>query len=96
MIYVSNAAFNNMGHSFRSTAINWGLHTVGTVPLVLAGAALFGATGVLIGQALASVIFAGIATLMVRRMMDGEAGSAPAAEPFERQARLMSLMHRRR
>jgi len=64
--------------------------------LVLSGAALFGATGVLIGQALASVLFAGIAMLLVRRMMDGEARSATPAEPFERQARLLSLMHRRR
>ncbi|WP_439156356.1 hypothetical protein [Yoonia sp.] len=69
---------------------------MGTVPLVLAGASLFGVPDVLIGQALAGVIFAGIATVMVRRMMDGEAGCATPAEPFERQARLMSLMHRRR
>jgi Na+-driven multidrug efflux pump len=51
VIFVSNAAFNNMGHPFRSTWINWGWHTLGTVPLVLAGGALFGAAGVLIGQA---------------------------------------------
>jgi putative MATE family efflux protein len=96
VIYVSNAAFNNMGHPFRSTAINWGLHTVGTIPLVFAGAWLFGAAGVLIGQALAGVIFAGVATLMVRRMMDSEAPPAIPVEPFDREARLMSLMHRRR
>ena len=96
VIYVSNAAFNNMGHPFRSTAINWGLHTVGTIPLVFAGAWLFGAAGVLIGQALAGVIFAGVATLMVRRMMNREAPSSSPVEPFDREARLMSLMHRRR
>ena len=96
VIYVSNAAFNNMGHPFRSTAINWGLHTVGTIPLVFAGASLFGAAGVLIGQALAGVIFAGVATLMVRRMMNREAPSSSPVEPFDREARLMSLMHRRR
>jgi putative MATE family efflux protein len=96
VIYVSNAAFNNMGHPFRSTAINWGLHTLGTIPLVIAGARLFGAAGVLIGQALAGVIFAGVATLMVRRMMNSEAPPANPAEPIDREARLMSLMHRRR
>jgi putative MATE family efflux protein len=96
VIYVSNAAFNNMGHPFRSTAINWGLHTLGTIPLVIAGARLFGAAGVLIGQALAGVIFAGVATLMVRRMMISEAPPANPAEPIDREARLMSLMHRRR
>ncbi len=58
--------------------------------------ALFGAAGVLIGQALGGVIFAGVAAVMVRRMMDGEAGAAAPEERFDRQARLMSLMHRRR
>ena len=96
VIYVSNAAFNNMGHPFRSTGINWGLHTVGTLPLVLTGGAIFGATGVLMGQAMGAVIFAGIAAVMVRRMMHGESGTAAPAEPFEWQARLISLMHRRR
>lgn len=96
VIYVSNAAFNNMGHPFRSTWVNWGLHTVGTIPLVLTGAALFGAAGVLIGQALAAVLFACVAFVMVQRMMDGQAGAPEAAETFDRQARLISLMHRRR
>jgi Na+-driven multidrug efflux pump len=30
VIFVANAAFNNMGHPFRSTWINWGRHTLGT------------------------------------------------------------------
>jgi hypothetical protein len=57
---------------------------------------LFGAAGVLIGQAVGGVIFAGVAAVMVRRMMGGEAGAPVTEEPFHRQARLMSLMHRRR
>lgn len=96
VIYVSNAAFNNMGHPFRSTWVNWALHTAGTISLVLTGAALFGAAGVLIGQALAAVIVAGVAVVMVGRMMDGDAGTTASEEPFDRQARLMSLTHRRR
>lgn len=95
-IFVAYAAFNTMGHPFRSTWINWGRHTLGTVPLVLAGGAFFGAAGVLIGQALGGVIFAGVAAVMVRRIMDGEASASVPEEPFDRQARLMSLMHRRR
>lgn len=96
VIFVANAAFNNLGHPFRSTWINWGRHTLGTAPLVLAGGALYGGTGVLVGQALGGVIFAGIAAVMVRRMMNGNAGAAASQEPFDRQARLMSLIHRRR
>lgn len=45
VIFVSNAAFNNMGQPFRSTWINWGRHTLGTAPFVLTGGALFGAEG---------------------------------------------------
>ena len=51
-LFVSNAAFNNLGHPFYSTWINWGRHTLGTVPFVMVGAAWYGASGVLIGQAL--------------------------------------------
>ncbi|SUZ33296.1 Multidrug export protein MepA [Roseibaca ekhonensis] len=96
VIFVSNAAFNNMGYPFRSTWINWGRHTLGTVPFVLVGGALLGAAGVLIGQALGGVIFAAVGVAMVRRLMK-DAGRSPVSEkPFDRQARLMSLMHRRR
>ncbi len=45
-IFVSNAAFNNLGHPFYSTWINWGRHTLGTIPFVMVGAMWFGATGV--------------------------------------------------
>lgn len=57
-IFVCNASFNNLGHPLYSTGVNWGRHTLGTVPFVWAGAALGGASGVLIGQAVGGVIFA--------------------------------------
>jgi len=31
-IFVSNEAFNNLGHPYYSTWINWGRHTIGTIP----------------------------------------------------------------
>jgi hypothetical protein len=52
--------------------------------------------GVLIGQEVGGVVFAGMAVAMMRRMMDGETGTAAPQGPSDRQARLMSLMHRRR
>ena len=57
---------------------------------------MLGAEGVLIGQAVGGVIFAAVAAVMVRRTLDGVAGPAVMPEPFDRQARLMTLMHRRR
>ncbi|MEM9755857.1 MAG: MATE family efflux transporter [Pseudomonadota bacterium] len=95
VIFVSNAAFNNLGHPYYSTWINWGRHTVGTIPFVLAGAAMMGASGVLIGQALGGVFFAAVAVWMSVRMMKAEAGPK-AAEPFTPEARQMQILHHRR
>ncbi|MEM9213197.1 MAG: MATE family efflux transporter [Cyanobacteria bacterium P01_F01_bin.150] len=96
-IFVANAAFNNLGHPFYSTWINWGRHTLGTIPLVLIFGAWLGAPGVLIGQALGGVIFALIAIwLALRVMRTSEAGAVESAEPFARQSRLMSLLHLRK
>ena len=95
VLFVSNAAFNNLGHPFYSTWMNWGRNTVAMVPLVWLGAVLFGAPGVLIGQALAGVLFGGIAWVLARRVMDG---SAPEVEKdrFDREGRLLSLMNLRK
>jgi Na+-driven multidrug efflux pump len=56
-IFVANAACNNLGFPFTSTLLNWGRHTLGTVPLALWLAGYWGAAGVLIGQAVGGVIF---------------------------------------
>ncbi|MEM8539153.1 MAG: MATE family efflux transporter, partial [Pseudomonadota bacterium] len=61
VIFVSNASFNNLGHPGYSTWVNWGRQTLGTLPLAIAGGMLFGAPGVLIGQAIGGVIFAAVA-----------------------------------
>lgn len=97
VIFVANAAFNNLGRPFYSTWINWGRHTLGTIPFVIVGAALIGAPGVLIGQAVGGVVFAGVAVILARRVMV-QAGQAEAEpqEPFARQARLFQLVHHRR
>ncbi|SLN12395.1 Multidrug export protein MepA [Roseovarius litorisediminis] len=69
-IFVSNASFNNLGHPMYSTWINWGRSTLGTLPLVILGASIWGAHGVLIGQAIGGIIFAGIAVSLSMRMID--------------------------
>jgi len=94
VIFVANAAFNNLGHPFYSTIINWGRHTLGTIPLVALGAMWFGAPGVLIGQAIGGLIFGVIAVALAQRVM--RVKSVPKQEPFARQARQMSLFHHRR
>ena len=96
-IFVSNAAFNNMGHPFYSTTINWGRHTLGTIPFVMAGAALFGAPGVLIGQAVGGVIFAALGFVVVRRLLAHPPVDPDAVQPaLTGQNRLFQLLHHRR
>ncbi len=95
VIFVSNAAFNNLGHPFYSTWINWGRHTLGTIPFVMVGAYYWGAAGVLIGQALGGIVFGLIAWRLALRVI--AAKEAPvAAEPYQRQARQFSLFNLRR
>ena len=95
VIFVANAAFNNLNHPFYSTIVNWGRHTLGTIPFVMVFAAWLGAPGVLIGQYVGGAVFALVAVWLARRVMSTQGGQ-PAEEPFARQARLFSLFHHRR
>lgn len=98
MLFVCNAAMNNMGRPFLSTALNWGRHTLGTVPPVILGAMWFGAPGVLIGQAAGGVAFALMGHAMVGRLMAGPRVRLPddPARGFLSQIRLVQLLHHRR
>ncbi|SNR80662.1 MATE family efflux transporter [Puniceibacterium sediminis] len=96
VIFVGNSAFNNLGHPYYSTWINWGRHTLGTVPFVLLGSAWMGAPGVLLGQAAGGVLFGVLAWWLAMRVVS-RVGAVPAAEPFTpRQARLISILFNRR
>ena len=97
-IFVANAAFNNLGHPFYSTWINWGRHTLGTIPFVILGASLWGAEGVLLGQAFGGVVFGLIALWLGRRVIRKAAEGAVDHKdaPFARQGRLHGLLHLRR
>ncbi len=94
VIFITNAGFNNLGHPFRSTMINWGRQTVGTVPFVLLGAQLWGAQGVMIGWAIGGLVFAGVALLLFRRMLRREHCAVPTG--FVRQRRQLALFNFRR
>lgn len=97
LIFVSNSAFNNLGHPYYSTWINWGRNTLGTIPLVYIGAQLYGAPGILIGQAAGGVIFGGLAWWLAVRVIDRSALAKIDQPPIHhRQARLLQLFHNRR
>lgn len=97
VIFVGNAAFNNLGHPYYSTWVNWGRHTLGTIPFVIFFASWMGAAGVLVGQAVGGAVFALITLLLTRRVLAGVAGPVLEKQPeFARQGRLMSVVHARR
>ncbi len=93
-LFVANAAFNNMGHPFYSTWLNWGRHTLGTIPLVMLGSMWFGAPGVLIGQAVGGLIFGLLAWGLAERLI--ATGSLRKADTPRFHERLLSMMHHRR
>lgn len=96
VLFVSNAAFNNLGHPFYSTWMNWGRNTVAMIPAVLIGAHFGGAMGVLIGQAVAGVVFGCIAWALALRVIAAGGSDGAGPTPFARQGRLMTLWHARR
>jgi putative MATE family efflux protein len=69
-IFVSNAACNNLGAPMQSTAVNWGRHTLGTLPFAVVMGGWWGAEGVLIGQAVGGILFGVLAIWMALRVID--------------------------
>ena len=57
MLFVANASFNNLHHPHWATGFNFARVLLGTIPAVYFGAQWYGARGVLLGEALGSVIF---------------------------------------
>lgn len=94
VIFVSNAACNNLGRPFYSTLVNWGRHTLGTVPFVIVFAGWFGASGVLIGQSVGGILFGVIAYGVALRVIARGGGSTP--EGFDKQDRTARWLHRNR
>jgi Na+-driven multidrug efflux pump len=81
LIFVSNALCNNLGRPFWSTLVNWGRHTLGTVPPAMWLGSIWGAQGVLIGQAVGGVIFGLIAVWMGSYAIRHPKGQTPRPPP---------------
>jgi Na+-driven multidrug efflux pump len=70
-LFVSNAAFNNLGKPGRSTLVNWLKDGVISWPAAAFLSASFGAAGVIYGQAVAGVIMGTLAALWGWRYVAG-------------------------
>lgn len=73
VLFVSNAAFNNLNRPLFSTMLNWGRNTLGIAPFVWLGAQWGGGPGVIIGQAIGGVFFALVGTWLCLRLVDAYA-----------------------
>ncbi|NNE51164.1 MAG: MATE family efflux transporter [Sulfitobacter sp.] len=97
VLFVANAAFNNLGQPFLSTFTNWGRNAVALIPLVWLGSVLFDAKGVLIGQSLAGVLFGIVAWVLALRVIaKGGKPEGTGQDLFGREGRLMTLFQQRR
>ena len=81
-LFVSNAAFNNLGNAGYATLFNWGRATLGVIPFVYVGQA-YGAEGVLAGWGLGAVVFGALSVVFafrtVRRLPERAAREDAAA-----------------
>lgn len=69
ILFIANAAFNNLGYPTTSTIMNIGKATIGTIPFVYFGGQWFGAIGVVGGQAVGSILFGIIAWFWAQRIL---------------------------
>lgn len=95
LIFVGNAGFNNLGHPYYSTFINWGRHTLGTIPFVIVFSGWYGAEGVLIGQAVGGMLF-GLGAWALATRIAKRSAKPDERRPYERNLTLFRLLHARR
>lgn len=80
--FIANASFNNLGKPVWSTASNWGRVVFGTIPLAWLGAQFFGIYGVLIGEAIGTLLTGCIALLISRRLINQLHLAKPSDEEY--------------
>ncbi|GLS90854.1 MATE family efflux transporter [Psychromonas marina] len=85
ILYIANAAFNNLGYPTTSTIMNIGKATIGTIPFVYFGGQWYGALGVVMGQAVGSILFGIIAWLWAQRILNRLQPTSSAIEAEDEQ-----------
>jgi Na+-driven multidrug efflux pump len=86
ILFIANAAFNNLDRASWSTALNWGRNTVGIVPLIWLGQPAFGVAAIVLAPAIGGIGFGLLAFWLAVRLVDqrtaerlGAGEAAPAA-----------------
>lgn len=81
MLFVANAAFNNLGFPVYSTISNWSRSTLGVIPFVALGADWYGANGAIAGSGIGAAVFGIAAMLVCFRVMKTIEKSSPPDAP---------------
>jgi len=71
MVYVTNAAFNTLGKPGRSMVVNWTRDGILILPIAWWASSVWGATGVVYGQALAGTMIGAIAAIWAWSFVKG-------------------------
>lgn len=70
MLFVSNAAYNNLGKAHVATMFNFGRAVLGILPAVIIMAPLYGAKGVMAAEIVGQSVFGIVAYIMVFRIVN--------------------------
>lgn len=70
VLFISNAACNNLERPRWSTYLNWTRNTVGLIPFLWFGEKYYGLEGVLIGPGIGGIIFGLLGYLVIRHLVN--------------------------
>lgn len=70
MLFISNAACNNLERPIWSTVLNWLRNTVGLLPFLWVGDYYYGLEGVLIGPAVGGIMFGFLSYAVARHLIN--------------------------
>ena len=83
MLFVANAAFNNLGFPLYSTLSNWGRSTLGVIPFVSLGASWYGLNGAIGGSGLGAVVFGVVSVMICFRVLKDLEKRNPPDTPLD-------------
>ncbi len=69
MLFIGNAACNNLGRPAWSTLMNWLRNTLGLVPFLWLGREFYGLDGIVVGPALGGIIFGAIGYMVAQYLV---------------------------
>ncbi|WP_332041497.1 MATE family efflux transporter [Parasphingorhabdus sp.] len=70
VLFISNAACNNLERPAWSTVMNWLRNTLGILPFLWIGDALYGLQGIVLGPAIGGIVFGIIGFIITRHLIN--------------------------